>query len=131
MKRTAHIVSACALGLAGVAAVDAATGAEVQARSSCVLFAEKPTLNIPSVAGTGGREGCVSTRTVTVRLREDRRWWPDRTLVEKTATGSNVLLTAAKSCVGEQGKQLYTETRTNTGGKVQSPRVSFAYGCNR
>ncbi len=94
--------------------------------SDCRLFADDPFWDGNGyMVGSGGRVGCVSTtRTVTVLLRQDVPWWPDRTLAEVTKTGMTVLLDAKKYCAGgDDDMWVFTETRTNTGGKVQSGRI--------
>jgi hypothetical protein len=105
----------------------AAAQPEIQA---CHLFAEPPVLDAGVVYGIGGRAECVSTRRdVTVRLREDRSFWPDRTLGQETEPDAlNVTLTAVWDCEGHESATVFTETLTNTGGKTQSARRGIT--CN-
>ena len=92
---------------------------------NCRLFADDPYWDgAGHVVATGGRIGCGSIRTVTVVLRQDRPWLPDRTLASDTDTRAVVILDAKKYCAGgDDDMKVFTETRTNTGGKVQSGRL--------
>jgi hypothetical protein len=112
-----------ALALTTVApAVVLASAAE--AGASCMLYADTPVWESATVlAGEGGRLNCGSTRTVTVRLRQDLPLWPDRTLAQVSKTGTNVILVARKYCTGNTDMRVFTETLNGTGGKVQSGRV--------
>lgn len=105
---------------AGAAPVPAAAAAP-----PCQLFADVPFWDGGgNLVGVGGRIYCSSIRTVTVLLRQDRPWWPDRTLATSPSrTGTTVILEARRYCTGNSDMKVYTETRTNTGGKVQSGRL--------
>jgi hypothetical protein len=93
---------------------------------TCTLFAGQPIVSGDIVYGYGGREGCTTVRTVTVLLRQDISFWPDRTLDIDSDTDDNLTLTVAESCAGHKGgMRVFIETRTNTGGKFQSPRTSW------
>ncbi len=116
--------TAAALTLVGAAVAAAAPIVpDSSAGSDCRLFADGPVWDSGDLVGVGGRIGCASTRTVTVRLRQDRPWLPDRTLAEVTKTGSNVTLEARHHCTGNTDMKVFTETRTNTGGNTQSGRL--------
>lgn len=93
--------------------------------SDCHLFAETPVLSTGYVYGVGGRAGCVSTyRTVTVRIRKDIAFWPDKTLAEVTEPNVlNIRLAAIWDCYTGESATVFTETLNNTGGKVQSSRT--------
>ena len=113
-----------ALALTTVAPAAMLTSAADASSSSCRLYADTPIWESSSVlAGEGGRLGCASTRTVTVRLRQDRPWWPDRTLAQVSKTGVNVILVARAYCTGDSDMKVFTETLNGTGGKVQSGRL--------
>jgi len=116
-----------ALALVGAAvAVGAPTLPDSTAASDCRLFADDPVWDSGDLVGVGGRIGCTSIRTVTVRLRQDRPWWPDRTLAYDTETDSHVILEARHDCTGNTDMKVFTETLTNTGGKTQSGRLLTA-----
>jgi hypothetical protein len=104
-----------------LATIDAPAPASAQ--PPCQLFADTPFWDGGYLVGSGGRINCGSTRTVTVLLRRDRPWLPDVTLAEVTKTGTTVFLAARRYCTGNTDMKVYTETRTNTGGKVQSGRL--------
>ena len=94
--------------------------------SSCELYALQPVVDGNTVIGRGGRQGCTSIRTVTVVLRQDIAWAPDRTLDTAQKRGDNVHLTVSHMCEGHTGgMRVFVETRNGTGGKVQSPRTTF------
>jgi len=86
---TAAGAAILALGIAMPAASDAATvSAHRVASAACTLYAEQPIYN-GSINGSGYWSGCPATAKVTVVLREDRKWWPDRTLRSASGTGSS------------------------------------------
>lgn len=97
----------------------------------CRLFVEQPTdtwfpgqvQNV--ITGWGGREGGCSSETsrVTVRLRQDRPWWPDRTLAQETSSSAFVSLEVRYLCDDNNEMKIFTETLTSSGQKVQSPRL--------
>jgi hypothetical protein len=121
--RSRMFAGAIALALTTVAPA-AVLASAAEAGASCSLYADAPTWESYSVlAGEGGRINCGSTRTVTVRLRQDRPWWPDRTLAEVSKTGTNVILVARRYCTRNTDMKVFTETLNGTGGKVQSGRV--------
>jgi hypothetical protein len=122
--RSRILTGALALALTTIAPTAVLTAAADASSTSCYLYADTPTWESYSVlAGEGGRLGCSTTRTVTVRLRQDRPWWPDRTLAEVSKTGTNVILVARRYCTGNSDMKVFTETLNGTGGKVQSGRV--------
>ena len=57
-----------------------ANESEATSSSLCELYALQPVVDGNTVIGRGGRQGCTSIRTVTVVLRQDIAWAPDRTL---------------------------------------------------
>lgn len=121
----ALVASALTLAVPGMHAHAASASPTIAAQPPCQLFADDPYWDGGGyLVGTGGRIYCSSIRTVTVLLRQDRPWWPDRTLAEVTKTGSVVILDAKKYCAGgDNDMKVFTETRTNTGGKIQSGRI--------
>ena len=123
-KRIAAIASIVVA--AGVAA-GAVAPAHGSSAATCRLYADVPVWESSTVlAGEGARFSCTTSRTVTVLLRQDRPWLPDRTLAEVSKTGRIVFLTARRHCTSGDAMKVYTETRTNTGGKVQSGRLLTA-----
>lgn len=123
-NRSRLLTGVVALALTTVAPAAMLTSAADASSSSCRLYADTPIWESSSVlAGEGGRLGCASTRTVTVRLRQDRPWWPDRTLAQVSKTGVNVILVARAYCTGDSDMKVFTETLNGTGGKVQSGRL--------
>ena len=123
-NRSRLLTGVLALVLTTVAPAALLTSAADASSSSCRLYADTPIWESASVlAGEGGRLGCASTRTVTVRLRQDRPWWPDRTLAQVSKTGVNVILVARAYCTGDSDMKVFTETLNGTGGKVQSGRL--------
>jgi hypothetical protein len=101
---------------------------------SCDLFAERPRLDGAILIGEGRRECAGSApppTTITVRLREPRWWWSDKTLAKaEQAVGSDFITTVTVTyrCRGLKGRRVYTETRAKIGGKVTSPKVSVFCG---
>lgn len=100
----------------------------------CQLYVEQPTdtwyfpgqLDPNIITGGGGRDtgACGSEdSTVTVRLRQDRPWQPDRTLAEKTSSDGFVNLQVTYVCDDDDEMKIFTETLTSDGDKVQSPRL--------
>ena len=112
--------------VAGAIVVSDADESATTSSSSCELYALQPVVDGNTVIGRGGRQGCTSVRTVTVLLRQDIAWWPDRTLDTAQKTGDNVHLTVSHMCEGHTGAmRVFVETRNGTGGKVQSARTNF------
>jgi hypothetical protein len=125
-RRAARVVVALAACIAPVFVVPAASADELA--SSCQLYALTPFEDSGTLVGVGGRSGCVSTyRDVTVRIREDISFWPDRTVAEKTVQNAlNVEITVAwEDCPFGDGGDFFVETLNGTGGKVQSQRFDF------
>ena len=114
-----------ALGLASVIPAAAPVAAAGAAAPPCQLWVDAPYWESSDVlAAEGGRINCSSTRTVTLRIRQDRPWWPDRTLATSAPkTGTNVFLVVRAHCKGNSDMKVFAEVLTNTGGKMQSGRV--------
>jgi hypothetical protein len=124
MRPRIWLRTGAALSLIAAAAAATPSLPDSSAGSSCRLFADDPVWDGGYLVGVGGRIGCTSIRTVTVRLRQDRPWRPDRTLAESSPkTGSTVILEARRYCTGNTDMKVFTETLTNTGGKTQSGRL--------
>ena len=97
----------------------------VECYSQCDLVAEAPVVNHAErmIVGIGSRgDGCTTNGEITVVLRVDRRFWPDKTLAIKTGSGINFRISAIYMCKGRGSQQVFTEVRA-PGKKVQSKRV--------
>jgi hypothetical protein len=114
-------------GPASMSSKGVAAGAFQSASQSltpaCQLWAEVPIWDGDYLVGVGARVNCSGTRTLTVVLRQDRPWLPDRTLAEETKTGTNLYLAARHHCTGWKPMKVFTEIRTSAGGKAQSGRL--------
>jgi hypothetical protein len=124
----ALLLAALTMSAAPAAATDG--GDAVGAVSHCSPYVSAPEGTWGQyVSGTGGVTcSTVTTLRITVRVRQDRKWRPDRTLASttETRTGNFFQLTASRQCSGVQGMRLFTETIVDTlDQKVQSSRVSF------
>ncbi len=111
-----YIELAFALGIMGTVASGAALGAE------CRLSAEQPQYN-GAISGLGSWSNCATNAKVTVLLREDVRFWTDKTLVSKSRTGSSGSLSLLRACGNRFDPiKVYVEVRAGNK-KVQSPRA--------
>jgi hypothetical protein len=105
-----------------------ATEASAAEHPNCAIWAVAPVLDSGAVYGVGVRSDCVQSRTITVSLREDRTFWPDRTLASTTKTDVvNANIHVNWSCSGHQSKRVFTEIKTSAGGSAQSTRTSVSY----
>jgi hypothetical protein len=124
MARTIRTTIALAALTPSAGVAGAVVSAADSSMAGCRLAADAPAWESYSVlAGEGGRINCITPRTVTVLLRQDRPWLPDRTLAQVRRTGTHVEIVVRRHCTGNAHMKIYTETRTNTGGKVQSGRL--------
>ena len=99
------------------------------AQGSCQLFANTPDVNQNArlIFGSGGRGSlCSSSTNVRVYLKQDRRFWFDKTLASRSQSGANVTLNVQYKCKGNGHQKVYIETRGD-GDKVQSPRRAVHY----
>lgn len=80
----------------------------------CVVKAEKPTVatimgkRAIMAVGTRGPD-CTEAKLFFVRLRQHRRFWPDKTLAEVRFTVKNGKLRTHYICQGAGEKGLFTE----------------------
>ena len=103
-----------------LAALTAATPGRADA-ASCTLYAEQPYYN-GAINGWGHWYGCPSTAKVTVVLRQDRRWWPDKTLDDAVGYGSNGSAFVGYACGNRFDPiKVFVEVRYGSQ-KVQSAR---------
>lgn len=144
-----HVISAALLGgaiaVSGVMvaspawadsiadAVVAPAGAAVQSDASdveiagCYIWANKPYDSTGSIIkGRGGRSGCATGVTLTVRIQKHRTWWPDKTIASTSAWMVNGYITASGKCDGKA--TYFTETLSSSGNKVQSDRATRCAG---
>jgi hypothetical protein len=129
--------SVCALKGCGIAAAAfiVALGWSWQAelllaQQGCELVATRPTLIEPlRMFGEGGRTCSrpASAERVRVRLRQDRRFWPDPTLDDKSgnATNSRFVLGVTRRCRHFETRKVYVQTTSASNGSVESPRATL------
>lgn len=99
-----------------------AEAASTAALPDCQLFAEPPEFINASITGMGSWAGCSASTSITVVLRHDRSWWPDRTLASKSGTGGAGSLTVAYPCGNDfEPIKVFIETRRGST-HVQSER---------
>ena len=104
----------------GAAAVPQAAG--------CTLWSERPEWVNATILGRGSWYNCPSGTSVTVVLRHDRSWWPDRTLASRSGSGSSGSLLTAYACGTDFDPiKVFVETRA-VGRKVQSERAILPCG---
>lgn len=94
------------------------------------IWAEPPIVNVSgpgvgNISGTGHCE-CQAPRSpsqsrVTVRLREHRRLWPDRTLATTEQTETDIVLTATYKC-SSTGTQVVFKEGLVEGGRRTKKR---------
>ncbi len=90
---------------------------------ACDIWAEAPILALSQpgvgvISGRGRRECTgtgVTTAKVTVRLRQDRSFWPDRNLASQTNTGTDVDATVRYECHGTGTQRVFTEVVVDLG----------------
>jgi hypothetical protein len=96
---------------------------------NCDIFAGIPQFSQADriIFGSGARgPACTSSAGITVYLKQDRRFWFDRTLASKSGVGTNFEVFARYNCRGAGGQIVYIEVRSG-GRKVQSRRVGVAF----
>lgn len=112
-KFTAGLFISSAVAAGGLALASPAWAA-------CGLGADNPFGNI---SGTGSRDGCSGTVTLTVRVRKDV-FGPDQTVATATLPNfGNGSLTANGSCSG--AGTYFTETISSSGNSIMSGRVGL------
>ena len=95
----------------------------------CQLGAATPFFNSTDrILSSSGARGprCFLSATVVVRLKQDRRFWFDRTLATARGSGTNVDVPVRYDCQFQGSKSVYTETEAR-GRKVQSPRIGIHF----
>jgi len=84
------------------------------AHARCVVVAEKPTvtriMGQRAIMAVGARgPDCTEAKMFFVRLRQHRRFWPDKTLAEVRFSVKNGRLRTHYICNGAGEKGLFTE----------------------
>jgi hypothetical protein len=94
---------------------------------ACDIFADKPEIGTNDdgnfISGVGHRECSGSPPQeveVTVRLRQDRRFWFDKTLASKTKRIKTGTVTVVYNCQGTSSQTVFTEIIVQ-GKKAKSP----------
>jgi hypothetical protein len=124
--RTAALLSVAAAGLAIPSAV--AIPSHSSAATTCHLYAEQPYWTNATISGQGSWSGCAASTTVTVVLRQDRPWWPDRTLASRLGTGATGARQVSYPCgLDFDPIKVFIEVRQGSN-KVQSPRATLPCG---
>lgn len=96
--------------------------------AGCQLYPSPPEWYAASIFGSGWWFDCAAGSTVTVLLRQDRPWWPDRTLRSSSGSGSSGGIDLSYPCLTDFDPiRVYIEVR-NGSQKVQSPRVIVPCG---
>jgi hypothetical protein len=97
------------------------------AAATCSLWAEQPYYN-GAINGWGHFYGCPSGAKITVVLRQDRRWWPDKTLDTKYGYGPAGSVLTWRACGNDFDPiKVFVEVRYGSQ-KVQSARAILPCG---
>jgi hypothetical protein len=99
--------------------------------NDCILVAQAPTQSFegdgPGHLTASGSRGpnCApsSVAEVTVSIKQNRRFWFDKTLAVERKTGSNITVFVRYDCTRGGGMRVYTQVKTRWN-KVKSPTVS-------
>lgn len=67
---------------------------------------------------------CTTSERLKLRLKQDRRFWFDRTIEKKTVTVRNGDFSIRHDCKGRQSQKVYFEI--DNGKKIQSKRITVA-----
>lgn len=119
MNRSLALATAVA-GLAGLAPGSIPPAAA--AAATCQLYAEQPYYN-SSIVAIASWSGCPAGARFTVVLREDRRWWADRTIRSGSGSGGYGAKTLTYPCGTDFDPiKVFVEIRYGDR-KVHSPRA--------
>jgi hypothetical protein len=106
----------------------AADPAEVAALAGCTLQAYQPYWSSGYLFGSGSWSGCPANASITVVLRQDIAWWPDRTLASGKKTGAGGTIGLSYPCGTDYDPiKVFIETRYGSR-KVQSARAIVPCG---
>jgi hypothetical protein len=100
------------------------------AHARCVVVAEKPTvkriMGQRAIMAVGARgPDCTEAKLFSVRLRQHRRLWPDKTLAEVRFTVKNGRLRTHHICNGAGEKGLFTEAWVQLEREAQIEDISL------
>ena len=110
------------------APVPAAVSSAPALAAVCSLYAERPEYIGAAINGWGHWSGCPTSAKVSIVLRQDRSWWPDRTLASTSGSGSFGSRVVAYACGTDFDPiKVFVEVRYN-GQKAQSPRAVLPCG---
>jgi hypothetical protein len=94
------------------------------AQAACTIWADEPDR---MATADGGRSGCTTTTTITVKVCKDVSFLPDPCPGVSSRSGfTNGSLWAVGGCSNGYGTY-YTVVTTSNGGKAESDRVSSCY----
>jgi hypothetical protein len=117
-----RMLAAAVFATASIAMTTAPAAAAPAPAATCQLFAAQPVYQNVSILVGGSWSGCPAGTRITVVLREDVSFWPDRTLRSSTGSGASGSLPLAYPC-GNQFDPIKVFTETRLGDRhVQSPR---------
>jgi hypothetical protein len=81
---------------------------------------------VGTLVGYGSRgSDCHERKLLTVQLRQNRRWWPDKTLAETKFTFTNGQLSVKYPCNGAGVKSVFTKAWLQGETPLQSPAKGF------
>jgi len=118
------------LAWAGGAAAMVLAFAPCSAWAKCSVDAKVPEVRridgVRTLVGHGSRgSDCHERKLLTVQLRQNRRWWPDKTLAETKFTFTNGQLSVKYPCNGAGVKSVFTKAWLQGETPVQSPAKGF------
>jgi hypothetical protein len=114
--------------LAGDAADPDSEGPSTITLAGCTLYAEKPYWSTGAIFGFGSWNGCPTSAGVTVVLRHDRSFWPDRTLASRSGSGPYGGVAVSYPCGTDYDPiKVFIEVRYGSQ-KVQSARATLPCG---
>jgi hypothetical protein len=96
---------------------------------ACDIAASNPTFNETDrvINGFGSRgPACESAAQLKVTLKQDIRWWFDKTIAEAYGSGTNFQVRAQHPCTGNGGHIIYTQVESE-GKTKQSQSISIPY----
>lgn len=133
MRQLVRVLAAVAIGMAAL--VLPAQSASADPSPTCQLLAgipvasDSPTGPGGQALGSGARASqCIDTATLTVQLREDISFWPDKTLKIKSQSGRDIFIELLWECPRNgAGVNVFTETHSSLGGTVQSRRTNVQH----
>ncbi|WP_433929452.1 hypothetical protein AB3662_37605 [Sorangium cellulosum] len=98
------------------------------ALAACQLYAGQPYWLPGAIYSDSWWSDCPASASITVVLRHDRWWWPDRTLASRSGRGSFGSIQLSYPCGTDFNPiKVFTEVRYRSQ-KVQSPRAILPCG---